>query len=54
MKVGWTVGPDNYPVEICKTLGEEGVDWLTDLFNVILKTTMMPQELRQSTIIPLS
>jgi len=44
MKVGKAVGPDSIPVEIWKSLGEECVEWLTDLFNVILKTIMMPQK----------
>jgi len=53
IKVGKAVGPDSITVEIWKSLGEEGVEWHTDLFNVILKTAMMPQEWRYSTIIPL-
>ena len=53
MKSGKAVGPDNIPVEVWKSLGEEGVAWLTDFFNVIFKTAKMPQEWRYSTIIPL-
>jgi len=53
MKSGKAVGPDSIPVEVGKSLGEEGVAWLTDFFNVILKTAKMPQEWRYSTIIPL-
>jgi len=34
-------------------LGEDGVAWLTDFFNIIFKTAKMPQEWRHSTIIPL-
>jgi len=34
-------------------LGEEGVEWLADLFNVILKIAMISQEWKYSTIIPL-
>jgi len=41
MKVG---NPDSILVEIWKSLGEEGVEWLTDLFHVILKTAIMLQE----------
>ena len=33
-------------------MGEEGIRWLTDFFNVILKTAKIPQEWRHSTIIP--
>jgi len=53
MKSGKTVGPDSIPVEVWKSLGEDGVVQLTDFFNVIFKTTRMPQEWRHSTIIPL-
>jgi len=53
MKEGKTVGPDGIHVEIWKSLGEEGVEWLTTFFNVIFKTSTMPQEWRYSTIIPL-
>ena len=48
-----TVGPDGILVEIWKTLGGESLDWLIDLFNVILETTTMTHDWRQSTIIPL-
>jgi len=53
MKVGKAVGPDSIPVEIWKSLGDEGVEWLTNFFNVILKTATMPQKWRHNTIIPL-
>jgi len=53
MKVGKALGVDCIPVGIWKSLGEERIRWLTDFFNVILKTTKMPQKWRHSTIIPL-
>jgi len=53
MKSGKAIGPDLIPVEIWKRLGEEGVEWLTELFNVIFRTVKMPSEWRTSTIIPL-
>jgi len=53
MKSGRTIGPNSILVEVWKSLGEEGVAWLTDFFNIILKTAKMPQEWRYSTIIPL-
>jgi len=53
MKSGKAVGPDSIPVEIWKSLGEDGVAWLTHFFNAILKIANMPQEWRHSTIIPL-
>jgi len=44
MKSGKAVGPDSIPVEVWKFLGENGVAWLTDFFNVILKIAKMPQD----------
>ena len=52
MKNGKAVGLDSIPIEVWKSLGEDGV-WLTDFFNVIFNTTKMPQEWRHSVIIPL-
>jgi len=37
MKVGKVVGPDSIPVEIWKSLGEEGVKWLTDFLMLSLR-----------------
>ena len=53
MKRGKAVGPDGIPVEVWKSLGEDGVAWLTNFLKVIFKTGKMPQEWRHSTIIPL-
>ena len=53
MKSGKAVGLDLIPVDIWKCLGEEGIEWLTELFNVIFKTVRMPNEWRTSTVIPL-
>ena len=33
------VGPDNIPIEVWRGLGEEGIHWLTNLFNVILRSS---------------
>ena len=46
MKVGKAVGLNGIPVEIWKTLGGEGLDWLEDLFSVIFETAMIPQNWR--------
>ena len=42
MKSGKAVGPDRISVEVWKSLGEDGVAWLTDFFDVIFNTTKMP------------
>ena len=53
MKSGKAVGPDLIPIEVWKCLGEVGVNWLTELFNIIFRTIKMPREWRTSTVIPL-
>ena len=47
------VGSDNISIEVWRGLGEQGIHWLTNLFNVILKSSKMPEEWRVSTLIPL-
>ena len=53
MTNGKVEGSDQIPVEVWKCLGEDGLEWLTELFNVIFRTVKMPKEWRSSTIIPL-
>ena len=38
------VGPDNILIEVWMCLGEEGIRWLTNLFNVIWRTHRMPED----------
>ena len=45
------VGPDFIPVKVWKCLGELGVDWLTQLFNVIFRIAKIRREWRTSTVI---
>ena len=40
-------------MEVWKCLSEEGLEWLTKLFNIIFRTAKMPEEWRSSTVIPL-
>ena len=51
MSSGKTVGPDNKPIEVWKSLGDRGIVWLTNLFNEIMRTKKMPDEWRRSTLI---
>ena len=53
MKGGKTLGPDGIPIEVWKAMGEKGVMWLARLFNSILKTKKMPEDWRQSIIVPI-
>ncbi|KAH1264649.1 Craniofacial development protein 2 [Glycine max] len=38
MSNGKAVGPDNIPIEVWKTLGDRGLEWLTELFNEIMRS----------------
>ena len=53
MTNGKVEGSDHIHVEVWKYLGEEGLELLTKLFNVIFKTALMPREWRFRTVIPL-
>ena len=53
MANGKVEGPDQILMEVWKCLGEEGLKWLVELFNIIFRSTKMPREWRFSTIIPL-
>ncbi|XP_076901808.1 uncharacterized protein LOC143556356 [Bidens hawaiensis] len=47
------VGLDNIPIEAWKCLGDDGVQWLTTLFNLIFKNGKMPDQWRSSVVVPL-
>ena len=53
MKRDKAVGPNDIPVEAWECLGNEGIDWLTNLFNSILTSEEMPEEWRASTLVPI-
>ena len=53
MKKGKAVGPDDIPAEACKCLGEIGVKFLTNLMNTILETERMPEDWRESALVPI-
>ena len=53
MKNGKALGPDDIPVEVWKCLGEPAVEFLASLFNRILVGDSMPDEWRQSTLVPI-
>lgn len=53
MRKGRVVGSDEIPIEVWRCLGDEGIDWLTKLFNIILRTARILDEWRVSTLIPL-
>ncbi|GJU19090.1 retrovirus-related pol polyprotein LINE-1 [Tanacetum coccineum] len=47
------VGPDQIPIDTWRCLGDEGVKWLTCLFNKIFSSAKMPDEWRLSEVIPI-
>lgn len=51
MKLGKTLGPDEIPIEAWKCLGNDGVLWLTKLFNRIITTRKRPDEWRKSNLV---
>ena len=53
MKNGKIVGPNSILVEIWKCLGEQGLELLTKLYNVILRIANIANECRVSTVIRL-
>ncbi|VFQ98440.1 unnamed protein product [Cuscuta campestris] len=53
MRSGRALGPDEIPVEFWKHAGRGAWVSLTKLFNVILRTARMPDEWRESLLVPL-
>ena len=54
MKNGKAVGPDGTPVEVGKYLGESALKFLTKLYNITRASERMPEEWRDSMMIPIS
>ena len=53
MKNGKAVGPDDIPVEVWKCLGESALKFLTKLYNRTMESERMPEEWRDSVLIPI-
>jgi hypothetical protein len=53
MKGGKAMGPDGIPIEVWMTLGDVVIVWLTKLFNIIFQSNKMPDEWRQSILVPI-
>jgi hypothetical protein len=53
MKGGKTMGSDGMPIEVWRTLGDVAIVWLTNLFNLIFRSNKMPDEWRQSILVPI-
>ena len=52
-KNGKAVGPDDIPVEVWKCLGESALKFLTKLYNRTMESERMPEEWRDSVLIPI-
>jgi hypothetical protein len=44
MKGGKVMCMDVIPIEVCRTLGDVAIVWLTKLFNIIFQSNKMPDE----------
>ena len=53
MKNGKAVGQDDIPVEVWKCLGESELKFLTKLYNRTMESERMPDEWRDSVLIPI-
>ena len=53
MKNGKAVGPDDIPVEVWTCLGESALKFLTKLYNRTMESERMPEEWRDSALIPI-
>ena len=53
MKNGKAVGPDVIPVDVWKCLGESALKFLTKLYNRTMESERMPEECRDSMLIPI-
>ena len=50
---GKAVGPDDILVEVCECLGESALKFLTKLYNRMMESESMPEEWRDSVLIPI-
>jgi len=53
MENGKAVGPDNLPVEVWKSLGITGIEYLKQELNKIMQEEKIPDEWRKSTLMPI-
>ncbi|GJT06547.1 craniofacial development protein 2 [Tanacetum coccineum] len=52
-QINKVVGLDQIPIEAWRSLGDEGIIWLTSLFNKIFTSAKMPEEWRLGEVIPI-
>jgi hypothetical protein len=52
-KGGKTMGPDEIPIEVWRSLEDIAIVWLTKLFNLIFRSNKMPDKWRWSILVPI-
>jgi hypothetical protein len=52
MKGGKAMDSDGIPIEVWRCLGDVVIVWLNKLFNLIFRSNKMPDEWRQSFLVP--
>jgi hypothetical protein len=53
MKEGKSMGLDGIPIEVCRTLSDVAIVWLTKLFNLIFRSNKISDEWRQNILVPM-
>jgi hypothetical protein len=53
IKRGKAMGLDGIPIEVCRSLGDVAIVWLTKLFNIIFRSNKMSDEWRRSILVPI-
>jgi hypothetical protein len=51
MKGGKTIGLDEIPIEVWRSLDDVGIVWLAKLFNLIFRSNKIPNEWRLSILV---
>jgi hypothetical protein len=51
MKGGKTMGPDDIPIKVWRSLGDVAIVWLTKLFNLIFRSNKIPDEWRRRILV---
>jgi hypothetical protein len=53
MKGGKTMGSDEIPIKVWRSLVDVAIVWLAKLFNLIFRSNKMPDEWRWSILVPI-
>lgn len=53
MDIGKAFGPNGTPIKVWKCVGEQGIIWLIELFNEIMRSKEMTDEWRKNILVPI-